>query len=53
MILDYSDVILHVFDETTREFYDLERLWADAKVSKWESAAAEGATTAPTESTPE
>jgi ribosome-associated protein len=32
MILDYSDVILHVFDEETREFYDLERLWGDAKV---------------------
>jgi ribosome-associated protein len=35
MILDYGDVILHVFDEGTREFYDLERLWADAKISKW------------------
>jgi ribosome-associated protein len=33
MLLDYSDVILHIFDEETREFYDLERLWADAKVS--------------------
>lgn len=35
MILDYSDVILHVFDEGTREFYDLERLWADAKITPW------------------
>jgi ribosome-associated protein len=35
MILDYSDVILHVFDEETREFYDLERLWGDAKVIPW------------------
>jgi ribosome-associated protein len=35
MILDYGDVILHVFDEGTREFYDLERLWADAKHSRW------------------
>ena len=33
MLLDYSDVILHIFDEETREFYDLERLWADAKIS--------------------
>lgn len=32
IILDYGDVILHVFDETTREFYDLERLWSDAPV---------------------
>lgn len=36
IILDYGDVILHVFDEETREFYDLERLWADAKASAFE-----------------
>ena len=35
IILDYSDVLLHIFDEETREFYDLERLWADAKVIEW------------------
>ncbi|MBV9864036.1 MAG: ribosome silencing factor [Abitibacteriaceae bacterium] len=35
IILDYSDVIVHIFDEETREFYDLERLWADAKVIPW------------------
>ena len=35
VILDYGDVILHVFDAPTREFYDLERLWADAKVIPW------------------
>ena len=35
IILDYGDIILHVFDEETREFYDLERLWADAKLIKW------------------
>lgn len=35
LILDYSDVILHVFNEETREFYDLERLWADAKLSRY------------------
>lgn len=37
VILDYSDVIMHIFDEETREFYDLERLWADAKVSRYEN----------------
>jgi len=37
VILDYSDVIMHIFDEETREFYDLERLWADAKVSHYEN----------------
>jgi ribosome-associated protein len=29
-ILDYGDVLLHVFSETARRFYDLERLWAEA-----------------------
>ena len=32
VLLDYNTVILHVFSEQAREFYSLERLWADAKV---------------------
>lgn len=28
-LLDYGDVVCHVFDEEQREFYDLDRLWAD------------------------
>lgn len=31
MLLDYGSVIVHVFSEQAREFYSLERLWADAK----------------------
>ena len=31
IILDYTDVIVHIFHEATREFYDLERLWADGE----------------------
>jgi ribosome-associated protein len=30
VLLDYGDVILHIFYEPVREFYDLEGLWADA-----------------------
>ena len=29
-LLDYSAVVIHVFTEEGREFYDLERLWSDA-----------------------
>ena len=30
ILLDYDDVILHVFFESVRTFYDLERLWSEA-----------------------
>lgn len=29
-LLDYSSVVVHVFTDEAREFYDLERLWKDA-----------------------
>lgn len=29
IILDYSDIIVHVFNKETRGYYQLERLWAD------------------------
>lgn len=31
IVLDYSTVVIHLFDEDTRAFYSLEALWADAK----------------------
>lgn len=31
-LLDYGDVIVHIFDEGTRDFYDLEDLWNNAPV---------------------
>lgn len=30
LIVDYGDVIFHVFREQSRTFYDLDRMWADA-----------------------
>ncbi len=31
ILLDYGGVVIHVFIDETRKYYDLERLWADAK----------------------
>ena len=31
ILLDYGNVVIHLFDEETRKFYDLEGLWGDAK----------------------
>lgn len=30
VLLDYGDIVIHVFDTPTRAYYDLERLWGDA-----------------------
>ena len=31
ILLDYQDIIVHIFDIESRSFYDLERIWGDAK----------------------
>lgn len=32
ILMDYGDVIIHIFYEPTREFYDIERLWSDVPI---------------------
>lgn len=41
IVLDYMQVIVHVFHRDKRDFYSLEDLWGDAPRMQWESAAAE------------
>ena len=31
VLLDYGDYLIHIFTEKARQYYDLERLWRDAK----------------------
>ena len=39
LLLDYADIIVHVFHEEDRAYYELERLWKDAPDVAWEPAA--------------
>ena len=43
MLLDCVDVLVHVFNDMARHYYDLDGLWGDAKVVQWQEAAAEAA----------
>lgn len=36
ILMDYSDIIIHVFSEDDRLFYDLERIWRDGKLIETE-----------------
>jgi len=36
ILLDFVDVVVHVFNQKTRNFYNLEGLWADAPITKIE-----------------
>ena len=35
-LIDFVDLVVHVFDDEARDFYRLETLWADAPVVDWE-----------------
>lgn len=41
-LLDYGTIVIHVFTEEARKFYDLERLWADAEVIDIQKIVSEG-----------
>ena len=34
ILIDYSDVVVHIFQQERRKFYNLEQLWADAEITK-------------------
>jgi ribosome-associated protein len=36
VLMDYGDLVVHVFLEEAREFYDLEGLWGDATSWRWD-----------------
>ena len=38
IVLDYLQVVVHIFHRDKREFYSLESLWGDAKRLQWEPA---------------
>ncbi len=34
ILIDYFDTVVHLFNDEAREFYNLEHLWSDAKITK-------------------
>jgi ribosome-associated protein len=38
VLIDYGDIVVHVFSDETRSFYEIERLYRDSPVVEWELA---------------
>ena len=41
ILLDFVDVVIHIFDREYRDYYDLELLWGDARQLKWDKSSKE------------
>ena len=41
VLMDYFDVVVHIFNNQERRYYSLERLWADAPINKFNNEAPE------------
>ncbi len=41
VLLDYIDVVVHIFRQEEREYYEIERLWKDAPAVVWQEDADE------------
>jgi ribosome-associated protein len=38
VLLDYNDIVVHIFQREVRNYYRLEELWGDARISKVEES---------------
>lgn len=47
VLLDYLDIVVHIFRREEREYYEIERLWKDAPRVEWEEEEAERAEAQP------
>jgi len=39
VLVDYGDFVVHIFNDDTRKFYELERLWSDVPRIEWATPA--------------
>lgn len=39
VLIDYGDVVVHIFAQDARDYYDLENLWGDAEELDWQELA--------------